>query len=91
MRRWPCVIAEFAGMRNGMEAPAKRARAHIVGADVAGRRRKGLGHFSAHDNEVLVDEPGRVHGDGVGARVAAKVFARSILPSSPKLEMGLPV
>ncbi len=52
----PGVVAELARLRDGVEDPADLAGAHVVGADVARRRRaRALGHARAEDQQVLVD------------------------------------
>ncbi len=51
----PGVVAELAGPRDRVEGPADGARAHVVGADVAGGRRAGaLVHARAEDQQVAV-------------------------------------
>src|ERR1700683_1480183 len=52
---WPGVIAELAGMRDGMKAPANLAASHIKGTDVARRRGQVLRHQPTDDEQVLRD------------------------------------
>ena len=72
----PGVVAEFAGMRDGVEGPAQRAGADIEGADVAGRRGFGFRVATADDDEVLVDNAGSGESDGLLGVVAAQVLAQ---------------
>src|SRR5580692_4307902 len=74
--RWPGVIPEFSRMRNGVEAPSKLSRAHIVGMDISGGGRKSLRHFSAHDNEVFINDSRRVQRNVVVSVVAAKILSQ---------------
>ena len=58
----PGVVAELAGMRNGVERPAHFAGAHVEGADIAGRRGQRLGISPAGDEHVFINH------DGAGQR-----------------------
>ena len=72
----PCLVAEFAGMRNGVELPAQFAGADVVGADVAGRRGQRFGLPSAHYQQVFVNDAGAGEDDGLLCRIAAQIFAQ---------------
>src|SRR5580698_10125431 len=58
-RGWPCFIPELTWMRDGMEAPAKFSRANIERTNISRWRGKSLGHFTAYDDEILVNNTGR--------------------------------
>ena len=72
----PCVVAEFAGMRNGMERPAERPAADIVGANVPGRRRQGFGLPSANDQKVPINDSRSGQDDGLPLGIAPQVLAK---------------
>src|SRR5467141_108734 len=71
----PSVVAKFTGMRDGVERPAQLACSNVVGANVAGRRRKSLGVAAAEYYEVLVNDAraGQIYRLRAG-RFAAQVF-----------------
>src|SRR3984893_11785132 len=50
----PSVVAKFTGMRDGVERPAQLTGSNVVGANVAGRRRKSLGVAATEYHQVLV-------------------------------------
>src|SRR5579864_6130074 len=52
----PGFIPEFAGMRNGVKAPANFSGADVERADVAGRTREILAHEAADDEQVAIDD-----------------------------------
>ena len=70
----PRVVAVFARIRDGVEAPAQSAGVHVEGADVAGRRRMRLRIAPADDDQVFIDNAGRGQRDGLFAVVAAQIF-----------------
>src|ERR1700694_2017132 len=72
----PSVIPKFTGMRDGVERPAQLTGSNVVGANVAGRRRKSLGVAAAEYYEVLVNDAwaGQIYGLRAG-RFPAKIFA----------------
>ena len=79
----PGVVAEFAGMRNGVERPADLAGADVVGADVAGRGGQRLADDAAHDQQVLVDDAGVVAEMDISSGGRPRPWRRSTRPSSP--------
>src|SRR5882757_10401680 len=63
-------------MRNRMETPAKCARMDVERTDVAGRGWKGLRHFAAHDDEVLVDDARSRKRDRLNLVVAPQILSQ---------------
>jgi hypothetical protein len=73
----PGFVTELARMRDGVEDPLAFAGADIVGADVSRSTRVGtFAHDRAHDEEVFVNDTGRVRGDGEIIDVAIESFAQ---------------
>ena len=87
----PGVVAELAGMRDGVKRPAQGAGAHVVRADVAGRRRQSLADAAADDHQVLVDDTRARQPDALRLRIAAEMLAKSMRPAVPNVSIGLPV
>ena len=69
----PGVVAELAGMRDGVEDPPHLAGAHVEGADVPGGGGARLGVPRRQDQQVPVDDPRRVRDDEQVRHVAAGV------------------
>ena len=63
-------------MGDGVKAPAKRARAHIEGANVSGRRRIGFGIPAADDDQILVNDAGAGEVDGLSKVISAQSLAQ---------------
>src|SRR5262245_57627370 len=66
----------FTRMRNRVEAPLQLAGAHIVRADVAGRRRQVLTDPPADDHQVLIDNAWRRQQHGLRITIAPELFAQ---------------
>src|SRR4029453_9393747 len=67
----PGVVAGLARMRDRVERPALAAGVDVEGADVARRRRQSLGDDRAEDQQVFVEDTGRVDADADRAGLAA--------------------
>ena len=88
----PRLVAGLARMRDRVERPAQRAGAHVVGADVAGRRRQPFADAAADDHEILVDDARRWSaGRSASPDRGPRPWRRSIRPLSPNVAIGLPV
>ena len=72
----PGVVAEFARMRNGVEAPAELAGAHVVGAYVARRGGQSLGRPPADDQHVLIDDARGGQHHRLLRRIASEIAAQ---------------
>src|SRR5882757_8903780 len=62
-------------MRNCMESPAKCARMDVERTYVAGRSRKSLRHFAAHNDEVLVDDARSRKRDRLNLVIARQILS----------------
>ena len=87
------LVAELAGLRNGVELPQQPARDHVVGADVARRRQRSLTRLSAEDQACCA----RFVPDWQASCAAlvpsarSSPLRRSTKPSSPNVRTDLPV
>ena len=54
----------------------KRAGAHVVGANVPGRRRQALADAAADDQQILVDDAGRGQPNGLRLGGSAQIVAQ---------------
>src|SRR5438128_1290320 len=52
----PRLVAELPGVRDGVKRPAQFARAHVVGANVARRRRQGFRFAAAYNQHILIND-----------------------------------
>ncbi len=66
----PGLVAGFAGVGDGVEAPAQLAGVDVVGADVAVRGGVGLWRAEADDDQVFVDHAGGGEDGEVAGEVA---------------------
>ena len=92
----PGLVSGLAGPRDGVEAPDQFAGAHVVGADVPGRRRRGpFAQPHAHDEQVAVEDARRRGLQREAAHIPAEValevdrsaFAEGgHTPSRPRVE-----
>ena len=71
----PGLVAELAGLRNGVEDPAQRPGADVVGADVSRRAGQAFVDASADDHQVAIDRSGRGQADRLRLRIPAEVLA----------------
>ena len=73
----PGVVAEFAGMRDGVECPDELAGEDVVRAEIARRIAVAFAGRGAEDDQVLEDPAGSAALDVAdGLRVAAEAFAQ---------------
>ena len=86
----PRVVAEFAGLRHGVELPHALAGDDVIGADVAWRRHPGFAGGRTHDHQVLPDlsRRPRLHA-AVGAFGASQPFTQIDDPVVAEAQDGL--
>ena len=93
----PGLVAELAGLRDGLERPDALAGADVEAADVAGnvrlRRRRGAGdHRGADDDDVAHDDRRRARADLAGLHdVAVEAFGEIDDAVLAERGMGRPV
>ncbi len=71
------VVAELAGVGDGVETPAEFAGVDVEGADVASGRGKRFGSPATDDQQVLIYDTGTGEHDGLLLGIAAQAFAQS--------------
>src|ERR1700722_10750087 len=76
IRSFPCilgprVITKFAGMRDRVKYPHQLAGAHVIGANMTGRRAR-----ATEDNEFFVDYAGRIDVHRYRAWISPKVLTQ---------------
>src|SRR5262249_5815925 len=73
----PGVIAEFAGMGNGVKGPPELSSAYIERADVAGRGRQRFRIAAADNEHIFIDDRRSGKDDGLSrSRLATETFAQ---------------
>ena len=76
--RRPGLVSGLAGTRNGVEAPANGAGAHVEGANIAGRRGMGFRVAPTDDDQVFVDDARGGERDGLLEVVAATILGEAL-------------
>ena len=72
----PGIVAKLSGIRNGVERPAQRARPHVVGANVARRRRQRLRIAAANNQQIFINGSRAGESPGLKLRVASQILAQ---------------
>src|SRR5262245_4906784 len=86
---WPGLVADLAGMGNGVKRPAQGAVSNVVRPYVARRRWQPFTHPPADDHQILVDHPWSSEAHALRRRIAPEVLAQVDTTLTPEAANGL--